>query len=127
MNHFQNYSSCSYCGSTVEEQHIRTEIWFGDQLTVFEHVPVGVCTNCGEEYFRADVHDKMLELTRRESKKKMSVPVYSFTDPLTVAKAKIKRKTKQLDEDEREAEVHLATEEEIQELSEFDEQTAWEE
>lgn len=120
------YASCSYCGSSVEEQHVRTEIWIGEQLTVFEHVPVGVCAHCGEEYFRADIHEKMLELARRETKKIMSVPVYSFTDPLTVAKSKAKRK-KHEDINVRDEELHIATDEELKELSEFEEQDEWEE
>lgn len=124
MNQQKPYASCSYCGSSIDEQHVRTEIWIGDQLTVFEHVPVGVCVNCGEEYFRADIHDKMLEMFKHPTKKNISVPVYSFTDPLAVAKAK---KKKAASFEEREQEIHLATEEEIQQLSEYDDQNNWEE
>ncbi len=120
------YASCSYCGSSVDEQHIRTEIWIGEQLTVFEHVPVGVCINCGEEYFRADIHDKMLELAKHASKKKITVPLYSFTDPLTVAKAKVKAK-KNAETSAREEELHIASEDELRELTEFDEAAQWEE
>jgi len=110
-----HYSSCSYCGCTVEEQHVRIEMWFGDSLTVFEHVPAGVCEHCGEEYFRADIQDKLIALTKTPAKKTMNVPVYSFSDPLTVAKAAAKRKKKEeLIQDDRENDVpQIATDEEL--------------
>jgi YgiT-type zinc finger domain-containing protein len=112
------YSSCSYCGSAVDEQHVRIEMWFGDSLVVFEHVPAGVCNNCGEEYFAADTQDKMLSLISTPAKKHMQVPVYSFSDPLTIAKAAASRKKKEREESDREPEQHLVSDEDIAEMFE---------
>ena len=115
------YSSCSYCGGAVDEQHVRLEMWFGESLVVFENVPAGVCDNCGEEYFRADVQDKMTALMKTAPKKRMQVPVYSFSDPLTVAKTLAAQKKKARERAaETEKEVHIATDEEISELFETD-------
>lgn len=115
------YSSCSYCGSAVDEQHVRLEMWFGESLVVFENVPAGVCDNCGEEYFHADIQDKMTALMKTAAKKHMKVPVYSFSDPLTVAKAQAAQKKKAKERSaETEKEVQLASEDEISELMETD-------
>jgi YgiT-type zinc finger domain-containing protein len=119
----RHYSSCSYCGSSVDEQHIRVEMWFGDTLTVFENVPAGVCDNCGEEYILADIQDKMIALSKTDPIRKLAVPVYSFADPLTVAKAAARSKKR---EEEREQEApedsayQLASDEELSDLMETD-------
>ncbi len=120
------YASCSYCGGTVEEQHIRTEAWIGEHLVVFDNVPVGICSHCGEEYFRADIHDKMLLLAKTPAKQKLTVPVHVFSDA-AAAKSSGKRSHRAAEEDAREEEVHIATEEELQALSETDGEENWEE
>ncbi len=91
----RRYSSCSYCGGSVDEQLVRVETWIGDQLVVFHDVPAGVCDSCGEEYFGADIQDKMFELAKTPPKKTLDVPVYGFSDVLTVAKAEARRKKKE--------------------------------
>ncbi|MBI5647034.1 MAG: type II toxin-antitoxin system MqsA family antitoxin [Ignavibacteriae bacterium] len=121
----RRYSSCSYCGSAVEERHIRVETWIGDTLTVFEDVPAGVCSHCGEEYLGADTQEKMFALTKSAPRRTMDVPVYGFTDPLTVAKAAAKRKGQQpseraFDAADEESDVPLTSDEEISKLMETD-------
>ena len=121
------YSSCSYCGSSVEERHVRIEMRVGDTLVVFENVPAGVCDHCGEEYIRADVQEKMVALSKTPVKKTIEVPVYQFTDPLTVAKATAKAKKREharsVDIEDHDTAVQFASEEEIADLLEmnFDE------
>ena len=114
----RTYSSCSYCGCAVDEQHVRIEMWFGESLVVFEHVPAGVCSNCGEEYFAADIQDKMLTMIKTPAKKTMEVPVYSFSDPLTIAKVAARRKKQEKEEPDSEPEEHLVSDDEIAELLE---------
>jgi YgiT-type zinc finger domain-containing protein len=117
------YSSCSYCGSTVEERHVRMEMRVGDSFVIFENVPAGVCDHCGEEYIRADVQEKMVALTKTPAKKTIEVPVYPFADPLTVAKAAAKSKkrdhAKAEETDYRDDSVQYASEEEISDLLEM--------
>ena len=118
----RQYSSCAYCGSMVTEQHIRMEIWYGDSLLMFEHVPAGVCDNCGEEYLRPDVQDRMIALAKGPPKKVVEVPVYAYSDILTVAKAAAKKKKQDLKEADNQIdpEVLLASDEELSQLMETD-------
>ena len=114
----RQYSSCSYCGSAVDEQHVSLEMWFGDKLVVFEGVPCGVCDNCGEEYFSADIQDKLISLTKKPHKKSMTVPVYQFSDPLTIAKSAAKQKRKEAAFDDTEPELHIVSDDELTDLME---------
>ena len=113
------YSSCAYCGSNVSEQHVRMEMWYGDQLLIFEHVPTGVCDICGEEYLRPDVQDRMIALAKTDPKSTITVPVYPFTEIPAGTKPKGKRPSV---EDARmsEPEILIATDEEISNLMETD-------
>ena len=113
------YSSCAYCGSNVTEQHVRMEMWYGDQLLVFEHVPTGVCDICGEEYLRPDVQDRMIALAKTSPKSTMTVPVYPFTEMRQDSKNKSKR-TAIENSRMSEPEILIATDEEISNLMETD-------
>lgn len=119
----RHYSSCSYCSCAVDEQHVRVEMWFGDTLVVFDNVPAGVCDNCGEEYILADIQDKMIALSKSPPARTLSVPVYSFADPLAVAKAAARQKKKDQEHDDEAADdggFQVATDEELSDLMETD-------
>ena len=117
----RKYSSCSYCSGSVLERHVVVETWFGDKLVVFEDVPAGVCENCGEEYFSADIQKQMLAIMEKPAKKKIQVPLYQFSDALTVAKSNAQRKKdKESAVMEREDEVQIATDEELDDLLQGD-------
>jgi YgiT-type zinc finger domain-containing protein len=113
----RRYSTCSYCGGGVEEHHIPVEMRLGDMLVLFEHVPAGVCDKCGEEYLLADIQDKMFEMAKAEPDRILQVKVYSFSDPLSVAKAEAKHKRREQEKEAEpsaeDADLHLATDEEI--------------
>jgi YgiT-type zinc finger domain-containing protein len=115
----RHYSSCSYCSCAVDEQHVRVEMWFGDTLVVFENVPAGVCDNCGEEYILADIQDKMIALSKSPPARTMTVPVFSFADPLAVAKAAARQKKKEA-EQENDQGFQVASDEELSDLMETD-------
>ena len=116
----RRYTSCSYCGSAVEERHIRIETWIGDTLVIFEDVPAGVCDHCGEEFLGADTQEKMFALVKTPPKKTVQIPVYGFTDPLTVAKAAAKQNKQDverlLEPQEDDGDAQLTTDDEISEL-----------
>jgi YgiT-type zinc finger domain-containing protein len=100
----------------VEEQLVSLEIWLGDQLVVFKDVPAGICNSCGEEYFGADIQDKMFSLAKGKPRKVIQVPVFHFSDPQTVARAEAGRRAKERSVDALEGEEHLATDDEIADL-----------
>jgi YgiT-type zinc finger domain-containing protein len=77
----QKYNKCSLCNGEVIEERVTVDYrWGGKLLAVLEDVPAGVCQNCGEEYYRAEVVQAMEELakSKKKSKAKIIVPIYSL-------------------------------------------------
>ncbi len=77
----QKYNKCSLCNGEVIEERVTVDYRWGDKLlAVLEEVPAGVCQNCGEEYYRAEVVKAMEELakSKKKSKAKIIVPIYSL-------------------------------------------------
>ena len=76
----KKYSDCFYCGGAVKEQLIPRELRWQGQLFIFENVPVGVCTQCGEKVLKPEVA-KAVDLMLHEKKKPtrtIQVPVYHY-------------------------------------------------
>jgi len=74
------YSDCFYCGGAVEEQLTPREIRWKGTLSIFEDVPMGVCTQCGEKVIKPEVA-KAIDQLLQESKKPariIHVPVYQY-------------------------------------------------
>ena len=74
------YSDCFYCGGVVEEQRTPREIRWKGKLFIFENVPVGVCTQCGEKVIKPEVAKAIDQLLQEEKKpaKIIQVPVYQY-------------------------------------------------
>ena len=53
------YGDCIYCGGEVVERKERIDYRFHGQLYILENVPTGVCCQCGEQYFTAEVAKRM--------------------------------------------------------------------
>lgn len=74
------YSDCHFCGGEVKEQRISREVWWKGHLHIFENVPVGVCTQCGEKVVKPNTAkhlDKLLAM-KAQPRKTLPVPVYEF-------------------------------------------------
>ena len=74
------YEDCYFCGGVVEEHLLPREIRWNGKLLVFENVPMGVCTKCGEKFLRPEVVKRIdiaLESERRPSRV-LQVPVYQY-------------------------------------------------
>jgi YgiT-type zinc finger domain-containing protein len=79
------YSDCFYCGGAVEERRVPREVRWRAQLFVFEDVPLGVCTQCGEKFLKPEVAksiDRALQ-GQRQPTRILQVPVYQY-EPDTV-------------------------------------------
>ncbi len=74
------YADCSFCGGKVIEKKVKVDYRIGENLTIFENVPAGVCRQCGEKYFTAQVAKALEQMARDKSfvDKIISVPVKSF-------------------------------------------------
>lgn len=80
LSSVRTYSDCFFCGGVVKEQYIAREIRWKGRLFIIEHVPVGVCTQCGEKVIKPEVAkeiDLMLHEERQPSKM-IQVPVYEY-------------------------------------------------
>jgi len=75
----QNYGDCYYCGGEVKEKKINLDFRWKEKLYVLENVPAGVCNQCGEKYFTAEVSEEIDRLVKfAEAKKHITVPVLEF-------------------------------------------------
>ena len=76
----KKYSDCFYCGGTVEEKLTFREIRWKGKLFIFENVPVGVRTHCGEKVIKPEVAKAIDQLLKEEKKptKTIHVPVYQY-------------------------------------------------
>jgi len=74
------YSDCFYCGGAVEEKLTPREIRWKGKLFIFENVPVGVCTQCGEKVIKPEVAKAIDQLLQEKKKptKTIEVPVYQY-------------------------------------------------
>ncbi len=74
------YSDCHYCNGAVKEQSISREIRWKGELYVFESVPVGICTQCGEKVIKPNVAIKIDNALAGNTKphKIIQVPVYKY-------------------------------------------------
>ena len=74
------YSDCYYCKGVVKEKNISREIWWKGELYLFENVPAGVCTQCGEKVIKPETakHIDLLLKKQTTPHKTIRVPVYEY-------------------------------------------------
>lgn len=75
-----HYGDCFFCGGSIEERLVPREMHWHGELLIFENVPTGVCTQCGEKFLRPDVAKKIdaaLQSMQQPSRV-VSVPVYQY-------------------------------------------------
>jgi YgiT-type zinc finger domain-containing protein len=53
------YDDCIYCSGQIEERLEQIDYRYHGQLLILERVPTGVCVQCGERYFKAEVAKRM--------------------------------------------------------------------
>lgn len=76
----KKYSDCFYCEGAVEEQLMPRECRWKGKLFIFENVPMGVCTQCGEKVLKPEVAKAIDRVFQEERKptKTIRVPVYQY-------------------------------------------------
>ena len=86
MNHdkkttgFWEGETCEHCGGVLVEKPVTVYRKFKGAYILFEHVPAGVCRECGSRYYAANVL-KLIEdgvHGRQKAEREVLVPVYSF-------------------------------------------------
>ena len=71
---------CEHCGGPIIERHVSLHRKVKGKYVLLEHVPAGVCKQCGTRYFAANVL-KIIEESvrgRRPAKRKVVVPIYAL-------------------------------------------------
>lgn len=72
--------TCYLCGGSTERREVTAQNWWGTELTLVTGVPAEVCTQCGEQYFDADIAvalDRLHDSGQRPERMR-SVPEYTF-------------------------------------------------
>lgn len=72
---------CEYCEGIVREQIVEHEVFkHRDGFVMLEHVPVGVCDQCGYRYYHASVLRRVEDiLSNRQPAERMEpIPVAHF-------------------------------------------------
>jgi len=73
------YGDCDYCDGKVLEEIREIDFRWRGKLYVIANVPVGVCQQCGEKYFTAEVSERIDKLvTSKEYDRVKRVPVKNF-------------------------------------------------
>jgi YgiT-type zinc finger domain-containing protein len=85
MNIQNIYGDCHYCGGEIEEQQTKVDFWWEGKLFLIEDVPAGVCKQCGEKFFKANVSDAMDKLVKSEAVERiLQIPVKRFKEAFAV-------------------------------------------
>lgn len=74
---------CYFCdGEILKNQRVKVDLWWGDDLVIFENVPANVCPQCGEKYFDSDVSKEMKKIAKNKSNaiRHLTVPVMKFKE-----------------------------------------------
>ena len=71
------YGDCVYCGGQVDEKTVDIDYRYHGQLFIIENVTAGVCCQCGEQFFKAEVARKLEELAQNQT-----VPVTTVAVPV---------------------------------------------
>jgi len=72
---------CKYCGCETNKDTIKAAHWTRKGLIVIEDIPARLCQGCGEEFFEAEIAQKIqkiLTYPAAKAKQQIRVPVYSL-------------------------------------------------
>lgn len=77
---FWQGETCEYCGGPIVEKRVTLHRRVKRTYALIEHVPAGVCTQCGTRYYAANVLKTIEESVRgrRKAEREVLVPVYSL-------------------------------------------------
>ena len=71
---------CEYCGGSIVEKQVTLHRQSNGNYIIFEHVPAGVCQECGTRYYAANVLKLIEEGIKGQpsAAREVLVPVYSM-------------------------------------------------
>ncbi len=76
----ETYGDCIFCGGDIEERILDVDYRSEGRLFVVERVPVGVCTQCGEQFYTAAIAKQMEAAAKSASSngRTIEVPLVSL-------------------------------------------------
>jgi len=79
MNDFWDGEECEYCDGPILDKQVTIHRTVKGVYILFEHVPAGVCKECGTRYYAANILKRIEESLRGQQKAECEVlvPVYS--------------------------------------------------
>ncbi|RKU33961.1 hypothetical protein C6495_08860 [Candidatus Poribacteria bacterium] len=68
---------CEFCSGNICQQKVTVNHWYEGNLVIIKAVPVGVCRECGQQYYAAETLDALDTLARNSetAQERISVPV----------------------------------------------------
>ena len=72
------YDACEYCNGAVRTRRVTVDLRRRSTLCVFENVPVGVCSKCGERYYPGRVLEHLDEIAEHGLKGAGTVRIPRF-------------------------------------------------
>ena len=71
---------CVFCGGDIQEKIVTVVKEHKGEVLIVEHVPAGVCTQCGEREYEAEVAAKLERILKdhKAVQKEKLVPVADF-------------------------------------------------
>ena len=77
---FWEGETCEYCGGPIVDRYVTLHRKIKEQYVLIEHVPAGVCKECGTRCFTANVLKTVEESIhgRRPVEREVLVPVYAL-------------------------------------------------
>ena len=76
------FDTCEYCSGRVRARRVTVDLRHGSRLFVFEHVPIGVCSKCGERYYPGPVLERLDEIAEHgvAGARTIRVPTLDYRD-----------------------------------------------
>ena len=74
------YNLCEYCDGKMKPSSARVDHRWKGSLIVIEHVPVGICSECGERYYEAAILRQLDLIAQGKvgSVRQMKIPVSDY-------------------------------------------------
>jgi YgiT-type zinc finger domain-containing protein len=74
------YGDCWYCGGKVVEKFQTIDYRYKGKLYLLEKIPTGVCMQCGEKFFKAEISKRMEKTIQSMAhpKRKVAIPVLAI-------------------------------------------------
>ncbi len=80
------YGDCYYCGGEIIEKSETIDYRKASELYILENIPTGICIQCGEKFFKAEV-SKYIEkavIEKNRIVREIKIPILDFAGAFSV-------------------------------------------